>query len=627
MRKIRRFMVLIIVFLAFLSVTARGEDFCVSTTTELQDALTDAQANGEADIIMIKRGTYNGSFVYQSNEGHSITLLGGYGTSCAGRVLNPLNTILDAAGTGQRVLLVENNGGGDIFIEGITVRNGNESGFSINGGGIYAYTAPSGKISIRHSIIEYSKGFDGGGIYAVSFYVTSGISGDIDISHNIIRNNTAKNSLMNGGGVVDAASITPDGIAGDVFIKNNLVLDNIGSGVTIEYINQSRGRDNYIINNTFVNNSGYGVYVRAWKSGFLDNHTDLYNNVFWNNGIYIGGDTVSNVYNNDYPGGESLPLPWDSYGGNIDRDPRFVGGGNYHLNSDSPCIDTGTNSAPHLPPNDLDRNLRVQDGNSDGTSTVDMGAYEFVGILPIFHGHDFDGNGSSDVSVWRPTNGRWYIRGIGSYVWGAAGDIPANGDYDGDGTTDIAVWRPSNGRWYLRGIGGATWGTAGDIPVPGDYNGDGSTDIAVWRPSNGRWYIMGVGSYIWGTAGDIPVPGDYNKDGKTEIAVWRPSNGRWYIKGSAGSIWGASGDFPVPADYDGDGTTDIAVWRPSNGRWYIKGLAGSIWGTVGDIPVPGDYNGGGATDIAVWRPSNGRWYIKGIAGYLWGTAGDIPVVR
>ncbi len=65
--------------------------------------------------------------------------------------------------------------------------------------------------------------------------------------------------------------------------------------------------------------------------------------------------------------------------GNLSADPLFVNpsAGNYHLQSGSPSIDTGDNSAPNLPATDFDGNPRIFDGDHNGSAIVDMGVYEF----------------------------------------------------------------------------------------------------------------------------------------------------------------------------------------------------------------------------------------------------------
>lgn len=116
--------------------------------------------------------------------------------------------------------------------------------------------------------------------------------------------------------------------------------------------------------------------------------------------------------------------------------------------------------------------------------------------------------------------------------------MPRLQDFDGDGITDLAVYRRSDKTWYISHSRGNIFtanrfGLETDIPLAADYDGDGFADIAQYR--DGDWFIqntsVGFEALRHGIAGDRTIVGDYDGDGQTDAAIYR--NGVWYIKNSA----------------------------------------------------------------------------------------------
>lgn len=276
-----------------------------------------------------------------------------------------------------------------------------------------------------------------------------------------------------------------------------------------------------------------------------------------------------------------------------------------------------------------------------GTNDYDIALARYqAGVLyAASRRFDFDGDGKSDLSVYRPSSGIWYILNSSTNTLSAQqfGGLPQDklvpADYNGDGRTEVAYFR--SGIWRItNATGDIQFGLEGDVPVPADYDGDSKADIAVFR--QGAWYIQqstaGTTGFTFGISTDKPVPADYDGDGKFDPAVYR--DGAWYLlrstDGFTGVQFGISTDRPVPADYDGDGKADVAVYR--DGIWYVlgssAGFSATQFGLSTDVPVPADYDGDGKADVAVYR--DGAWYILNssdgsIASQLFGTTGDAAI--
>jgi len=326
--------------------------------------------------------TYQGGGIWASSKSDS--------SSPAGDIKINNNTVTgntsDYDGGGVYALSYSTGGvGGEVILVGNIISGNTSTTYS---GGVCAISQSdsnvAGPVTMVENIITNNIGSDnGGGVYVET--LTTGGGGTISLTANTVTSNTTSGSYSNGGGIFAFARCgTTLGTSGNIILTNNIVAGNTSSGATCYgggvWADSSSfaGPEGEV---TLTNNTITGNTVGNIGGGVsLDGSSvKCYNNIIWGNSaatsdgdiyIYIGATAYG--YNNDY---SSFSGTWNGGSGeNINVDPLFLdaGASDYHLSTNSPCINMGFNTAPEIPEHDFEGDLRINH------RTVDMGADEFI---------------------------------------------------------------------------------------------------------------------------------------------------------------------------------------------------------------------------------------------------------
>ncbi|MGE3298607.1 MAG: hypothetical protein AB7I68_14825 [Porticoccaceae bacterium] len=335
---------------------AQATTFCVSTGTQLANALASAATNGQNDEVRITNGILTGSTEPFSNarwrflpaasdEATTLGLSGGWstGNNCASQSIGTLLTQLDAEFQGPNLL--------------------------------FAPLTPSysGQVSIRNLTLSRGRTFNSFGASGIQWNVTGTIATQLLVENVIV---TAGQSSVQG---ARSVSISQQG-GGFIRFRNNVVSNNTATGASSSAavsINATSNAIAFVSNNSIFANQGtsqvgFGLglegVITASNNAVADNTSSFVGSTIQVFSAAGGGITLRN---NHF---EMVQITNGAFfeQGTSTGDPQWTGVGMVRLPNDvSPLRDSGVNNpSGGIASTDIEGNPRIIN------SLVDRGASE-----------------------------------------------------------------------------------------------------------------------------------------------------------------------------------------------------------------------------------------------------------